>query len=260
MESGNRARRHAGRLHNVIQKNTRKAVRSRGPSAGSPCCGMVGQNTPCSRLKQYENIGEWDTLWKSVGDAQSEDGCYVLLMKNSREKVQENDEMKLSAAVSVPKGRARTVELRIDEKVKMSVALELNLEEGAMLGIMVRGVVRSGSRVELCIASTQNLAGTRLVCRGNLVCHDGGKLSLSTSGTVGEKAGGSFCRYDMKILQTGDTSEVSAEPLLEVLGKDVEVRHGCSVGRVPRGALTYMTSRGMTERDAEELYLKGFLG
>jgi Fe-S cluster assembly protein SufD len=53
-------------------------------------------------------------------------------------------------------------------------------------------------------------------------------------------------------------AKVDTRPQLEILANDVHCAHGAAVGRVDQEALFYLMSRGIEERQAKSLFIKGF--
>lgn len=224
------------------------------------CCGLMMKGKTCPHVVSLEGNQEWDRLWKMVADPAQKRCCFILALSKNSARAEEKYKSELvSSEIRVPDGTARTVELRLGEGVGVTVQVEIELGTGASFGLLVRGSVSGGAPVKMHVSSKQNKNGSRMVCRGRIVCRDGGYLELTTSGFVGAGTMGGACEYDMKILQSGTNSKVETKPYLEVLGKEVSAKHGCSIGRVPQGPLLYMQSRGLTKSEAEELYLKGFL-
>lgn len=55
-----------------------------------------------------------------------------------------------------------------------------------------------------------------------------------------------------------ENASVNTKPQLEIFADDVKCSHGCTVGRLDEDALFYMKSRGIPEKTAKALLLKGF--
>jgi Fe-S cluster assembly scaffold protein SufB len=218
-----------------------------------PCGGLAMKGKACPHVLFIEGKQEWDRLWDLIADTGSTGCCYILSLSGGSP-----DEV-LSARVKVPDDTLRTVELRLGEGDGVSMNVELDLGKDASLGLLIRGVVGGDSKVKVQVRSRQNQIGSRFVYRGRLACRNSGTIDLATSGYVGTEARRGSCEYDTKILQVGTQCDIMTRPHLEVLGKEVIARHGCSVGRVPQSALVYMQSRGIATAEAEELFLRGFL-
>ena len=46
---------------------------------------------------------------------------------------------------------------------------------------------------------------------------------------------------------------------MEIYNDDVECSHGAASGQPDKNTLFYLTSRGISKKDAEEIYIEGFL-
>lgn len=59
------------------------------------------------------------------------------------------------------------------------------------------------------------------------------------------------------LLLSGD-AEADAKPQLEIYADDVRCTHGCTVGQLDEDALFYLRSRGVSERDAQDMLIRAF--
>ena len=59
-------------------------------------------------------------------------------------------------------------------------------------------------------------------------------------------------------LLLSDAALVHSNPQLEIFADDVRCTHGSTVGELDESALFYLRSRGLSERAARELLLRGF--
>ncbi len=56
----------------------------------------------------------------------------------------------------------------------------------------------------------------------------------------------------------GDKSTINAKPQLEIFADDVKCSHGCTVGQLDEGAMFYMQSRGIPQKEAKALLMYAF--
>lgn len=56
-----------------------------------------------------------------------------------------------------------------------------------------------------------------------------------------------------------DTARIDAQPQLEIYADDVQCTHGATVGLLDRDAILYMRQRGLSEQQARQLQLTGFV-
>ncbi|MBI1970644.1 Fe-S cluster assembly protein SufD [Candidatus Woesearchaeota archaeon] len=61
-------------------------------------------------------------------------------------------------------------------------------------------------------------------------------------------------------LLIGDQARIDAVPILEIKNNDVKCSHGTSIGYVDDEKLFYMMSRGLSEEEARQHIIEGFLG
>ena len=61
-------------------------------------------------------------------------------------------------------------------------------------------------------------------------------------------------------LLIGDQARIDAVPILEIKNNDVKCSHGTSIGYVDDEKLFYMMSRGLSEEEAQQHIIEGFLG
>lgn len=59
------------------------------------------------------------------------------------------------------------------------------------------------------------------------------------------------------LLLSGET-HAESKPTLEILANDVRCTHGATVGPVPEEQLWYLATRGITQKNAEQLIVSGF--
>lgn len=64
---------------------------------------------------------------------------------------------------------------------------------------------------------------------------------------------------DIRILLLDDKSTADAQPKLEIEANDVKASHAATVSKIDEEQIFYLTSKGMSRIDAEELIVKGFL-
>jgi len=80
-----------------------------------------------------------------------------------------------------------------------------------------------------------------------------GKIKVERGG---QKTDGRMAAHSMLL---NASAEANAKPELEIYADDVQCAHGATVGALDEGALFYMRSRGVPERDAKALLIDAFL-
>ncbi len=85
---------------------------------------------------------------------------------------------------------------------------------------------------------------SRAVYRGNIKIHENAHNSMG------------YQREDTLILS--EEATVDAIPKLEINNHDVKCKHGATVGQIDREKLFYLTSRGLSEGEAQATIVRGF--
>jgi Fe-S cluster assembly protein SufD len=76
---------------------------------------------------------------------------------------------------------------------------------------------------------------------------------------VEKNANGTNAYQANRNLVLNDTVKCDTRPLLEIESNDLRCTHGATVGRLDENQLYYLCSRGLTETQARELLIEGFL-
>jgi Fe-S cluster assembly protein SufD len=76
---------------------------------------------------------------------------------------------------------------------------------------------------------------------------------------VEKNANGTNAYQANRNLVLNDTVKCDTRPLLEIESNDLRCTHGATVGRLDENQLYYLRSRGLTETQARELLIEGFL-
>jgi Fe-S cluster assembly protein SufD len=92
----------------------------------------------------------------------------------------------------------------------------------------------------------------------NVVTGDS-KTSVDTTVIVGEGASGSVSRQLVNALILSGGARADAKPNLMIYNDDVKCSHGATSGGVNADQLFYMTTRGVSRRDAERALVAAFL-
>lgn len=89
---------------------------------------------------------------------------------------------------------------------------------------------------------------------------DRGTLTFNGIGHIIKGAKGADAQQESRILMFSDQGRGDANPILLIDDNDVTAGHAASVGRVDPEELYYLMSRGIGEREAQRLVIRGFLG
>lgn len=66
-------------------------------------------------------------------------------------------------------------------------------------------------------------------------------------------------RQTNKNILLSDSARINTTPQLEILADDVKCNHGATIGHLDEDALFYLRSRGIAERSAQMMLMRGFL-
>lgn len=105
-------------------------------------------------------------------------------------------------------------------------------------------------------AASHTLA--RMVQRGAVL--DQGSVTFNGIGHIHKAAKQADSQQENRILMLSAEGRADANPILLIDEFEVQAGHAASVGRVDRGQLFYLMSRGLSRQAAEYLIIKGYLG
>lgn len=208
----------------------------------------------CNRAFVEKGTGQWEEFWDQVVGPKRDECCFVLEFTRDSE-----EETVLHRRVVVPFGVSRSVMLRFDHGIRAELSVEVELGEGAQLGIFAGGIINKGSNITLDVRSVQKQPESHFLFYGRMVSLFSSSTTVLTEGHVAGSAEGGSCIFDTQVLQIGEGGNVYGEPRMEVLRGDVIADHGFSVGRIPEDVRTYLESRGLEKGEAENMYAHGFL-
>lgn len=76
---------------------------------------------------------------------------------------------------------------------------------------------------------------------------------------IEENCGDTQSFLEERILLLSDQAKAEAVPELEIKTDDVKCSHAASISRIPEEHLFYLESRGIPQKQAEEMIVQGFL-
>lgn len=130
-------------------------------------------------------------------------------------------------------------------------------EECEWLGILdgrAPGVYNLTVVAEHSVPRTMGRVTVRAVCGAESV------VKLKGIIRIGKEAQETNDFLELRVLMLGPTSRATASPELEILANDVRASHAASIGRVNPEQLLYLESRGLSEEEAVEQIVEGWLG
>jgi Fe-S cluster assembly scaffold protein SufB len=139
---------------------------------------------------------------------------------------------------------------------RLDLRTSISVGESASCNLEIVIDARSGSRISVKDSVHIKGDGGRGVVRLRLVGREGAKIkSISRMVAVGAGTG----HLDCQGLLLGKNSEISFLPGVVCRHPQAQVTHEASVGKLSEEALTYLRSRGLTEKEAVDLIVSGFL-
>ncbi len=164
----------------------------------------------------------------------------------------------------------RTANLGKDAKLNWTVAgfahnsgatiLTTNLNGSGSEATVNVGVLASGKqRIGYATAITNYAQKTvgHINQRGVIV--DKAHLVFNGVGHIVQGARGSDSQQENRVLMLSETARGDANPILLIDENDVTAGHAASVSRVDANQMYYLMSRGVPERVAKRLVIRGFL-
>ncbi|MEK7064557.1 MAG: SufD family Fe-S cluster assembly protein [Patescibacteria group bacterium] len=97
----------------------------------------------------------------------------------------------------------------------------------------------------------------RVMVRG--VAKNGARVRVEGMIKIDKGANGVDDFLEMRLLLLDDKSQAVAEPKLEIETNEVKASHAATVGKIDEEQVFYLTSRGITGKEAERLIVDGFL-
>lgn len=129
-------------------------------------------------------------------------------------------------------------------------------EEKDYMGIVKaeeRGVYKIRVLVEHLVKETKGKVVVRAVVSG------GARVELSGIINIKKAAQQTDSFLELRVLLLNDDSSAIVDPQLEILANEVKAGHAASVGKIDEEQIMYLRSRGVSEKQARELIIEGFL-
>lgn len=126
----------------------------------------------------------------------------------------------------------------------------------------VKSVAISRGKQIQCANTQVNNHGSHTV--GNIYQHgavlEQAQLTFNGVGNVLKNAKQSDAQQESRILMLSDEARADTNPILLIDEYELTAGHAASISRVDEGQLYYLMSRGLDQKQAERLVIRGFLG
>lgn len=158
--------------------------------------------------------------------------------------------------IDICPGAALTIVQRGDVPVAARMTRTVLLAEGSSVTDVTTAVVRGKMDFSTRVFH-QGKSSSRLLAK--FVVEGEGRLIARGSVIMTELADGSdgFERIDALLLDERTAADVL--PTMTVATDDVRCKHAATVGSIDPEQLFYLMSRGLSEREAKQLFAQGFL-
>ncbi|KRM04467.1 iron sulfur ABC transporter [Liquorilactobacillus ghanensis DSM 18630] len=220
---------------------------------------LADENSEVSYLENLTTIGDQPTTASIVVEVIAKAGSHVKFASVDR----------LGAKTTTYLNRRG--HLDDDAKIDWSMGM---MNDGNIVGDFDSDLIGSGSHAEvkvIAISTGRQVQGidTRVTNYGKHtighILQHGVILSRSSLifngiGHIIKGAKGANAQQESRILMLSKKAKGDANPVLLIDDNDVQAGHAASIGRVNAEQLYYLMSRGLPQKIAERLVIRGFLG
>ena len=122
-------------------------------------------------------------------------------------------------------------------------------------GVSINSSTNSDTEIEI----RHNTNSTSSDCYFKTVAKGSSKVNFDGTIFVDNHCYKTISNQVSKGLLIGKESKINLIPKLEIYNDDVECSHGAASGQPDKNTLFYLTSRGISKEEAEQIYVEGFL-
>lgn len=148
--------------------------------------------------------------------------------------------------------------LKILNPGQINEVLEL-IKDGEEKNLKVIVNATSGGKYDLDLKSVHVGKNTKAKVEVRGVVANGSEVRVKGLVKIGKEARGTDSFLAMKLLLLDKSSFAVAEPELEIENNLVKASHSASVGKIDEEQMYFLSSRGISRKEAELLIVKGFL-
>ncbi|MDY4762165.1 Fe-S cluster assembly protein SufD [Streptococcus thoraltensis] len=222
---------------------------------------IAGKNSKFSYIERFESIGNQTEKTSANISVEIIAGSGSQVSYSAIDRLGEN----ITAYIS------RRVKHDNDSSVDWAMGV---MNEGHVIGDFDSDLVGSGSHANLKVvaaSSGRQIQGidTRVTNYGrNSVGHilqhgvilERGTLTFNGIGHIVKGAKGADAQQESRVLMLSDKARSDANPILLIDENEVTAGHAASIGQVDPEDMYYLMSRGIDQKTAERLVIRGFLG
>lgn len=222
---------------------------------------IAGKNTKFSYIERFESIGDQTKKTSANISVEIIAGHGSQISYSAIDRLGEN----VTAYIS------RRAKHGNDSSVDWAMGV---MNEGHVIGDFDSDLVGNGSHANLKVvaaSSGRQVQGidTRVTNYGhNSVGHilqhgvilERGTLTFNGIGHIVKGAKGADAQQESRVLMLSDKARSDANPILLIDENEVTAGHAASIGQVDPEDMYYLMSRGIDQKTAERLVIRGFLG
>lgn len=222
---------------------------------------IAGKNTKFSYIERFESIGGQTKKTSANISVEIIAGAGSQVSYSAIDRLGEN----VTAYIS------RRAKHDNDSSVDWAMGV---MNEGHVIGDFDSDLVGNGSHANLKVvaaSSGRQIQGidTRVTNYGhNSVGHilqhgvilERGTLTFNGIGHIVKGAKGADAQQESRVLMLSDKARSDANPILLIDENEVTAGHAASIGQVDPEDMYYLMSRGIDQKTAERLVIRGFLG
>jgi len=132
-------------------------------------------------------------------------------------------------------------------------------KKGMELEIIGNFHVKGTEKKEISLRIVHKVPSTKASVKFHGVVEDSAFLKITGTIVVEKQAQQTQSFLREKILLLSPSAKAEAIPNLEILANDVKCSHAASITKINEDQLFYLMSRGLSQKQAEQEIVKGFL-
>lgn len=152
------------------------------------------------------------------------------------------------------------VDLILDlSEVSGEVSLDLVFEkEGCSCHLIGMYVLNNGEKLDLKTSARHLARNTSCLQDVRGVLKDNSESKYIGSIIIEKEASQTESFLDDSVLVLGNGTKNQSDPTLEIKNNDVKASHGSTTGRINEEEIFYLSSRGLSKTESENIIVEGF--
>nr|PZN45738.1 MAG: Fe-S cluster assembly protein SufB [Bacillota bacterium] len=162
-------------------------------------------------------------------------------------------------AVAYADATMEWVDGNIGSKVTMKYPAVYLMEPGARADIISVAFAGKGQHQDAGAKVLHLAPNTSSQITSKSICKDGGNTTYRGLVQVAKGATGCKVKVNCDALIFDDNSKTDTIPYMEIMEEDVAIEHEATVSKVSEEQLFYLMSRGISEQQATQMIVQGFI-